>query len=262
MMIGNLSFGLKYAFVTRETKFKHIALPSIVLIFFGILYLMIGEILSANFLFLGALAIIGNWAVMPAIDGFQNKFLPWLEEKYRAFLSSSLFGRRPLWYFLGMFGLLFFSIGLLVAFTPKVLFFPVNQPNYVNVFVQHPIGTDIKVTNETTLEVERILEEEILVDEIKDTVGLPYEQWIVQSVIAQVGDGTSDPSAGVVMGNTPHKGRVTINFAEFKNRGDYETGKLMEKISKGHDVWLGTNQGRLMREKQDRTVLRLIVTTC
>jgi len=233
MMIGNLSFGLKYAFVTRETKFKHIALPSIVLIFFGILYLMIGEILSANFLFLGALAIIGNWAVMPAIDGFQNKFLPWLEEKYRAFLSSSLFGRRPLWYFLGMFGLLFFSIGLLIAFTPKVLFFPVNQPNYVNVFVQHPIGTDIKVTNETTLEVERILEEEILVDEIKDTVGLPYEQWIVQSVIAQVGDGTSDPSAGVVMGNTPHKGRVTINFAEFKNRGDYETGKLMEKISKG-----------------------------
>lgn len=233
MMMGNLSLGLKYAFVTRETKFLNIAPPSLVLILFGILYLCVGQILHANFLFLVALAIIGNWAVMPAIDGFQNRFLPWLEEKYRAFLSSSLFGRRPLWYFLGMFGLLFFSIGLLIAFTPKVLFFPVNQPNYVNVFIQHPIGTDIAVTNETTLEVERIIEEEILQKEIADTVGIPYEKWIIQSVIAQVGEGTSDPAAGVSMGNTPHKGRVTINFSEFKNRGDYETGKLMEKISKG-----------------------------
>jgi multidrug efflux pump subunit AcrB len=39
------------------------------------------------------------------------------------------------------------------------------------------------------------------------------------------------------MGNTPHKGRVTINFAEFKHRSHgkvkYSTGALMEKISSG-----------------------------
>ena len=35
------------------------------------------------------------------------------------------------------------------------------------------------------------------------------------------------------MGNTPNKGRITINFSEFKFRGDYETGEIMERISKG-----------------------------
>jgi hypothetical protein len=33
----------------------------------------------------------------------------------------------------------------------------VNEPNYVNIFISHPIGTDIQVTNQTTLEVEEMV---------------------------------------------------------------------------------------------------------
>ena len=100
-------------------------------------------------------------------------------------------------------------------------------------FIQHPIGTDIKVTNKTTLEVERILEEEILTTYLADTVDKPFKEWIIQSMIAQVGEGTSDPTQGPVMGNTPHKARITINMAEFKYRGKYSTAQIKEEISEG-----------------------------
>ena len=233
LLAGVLSLGLKYVFVTKTTTFKSLMPPLVALTGLGILYLVSGEIASANFLFLGTISILFNRGAIPLIDGFQNKFLPWLEDKYQAFLSYSLFRRRPVGYFVGMIGMLIFSFILLGIFTPKVLFFPENQPNYVNIFIQHPIGTDIQVTNTTTEQVEQILFDELLTDEIADTVNKPFEQWIIQSVIAQVGAGTSDPAQGVSMGNTPHKARITINFAEFKNRGDYETGAIMEKISKG-----------------------------
>ena len=171
--------------------------------------------------------------LFPASKWFQDKFLPRLENAYERILKFSLFKRRPVFFFLGMFGLLFLSITLVGIFTPKVLFFPENQPNYVNIFVEHPIGTDIRVTNQTTMEIEDLLYKEILTKEIADTVGKDVDEWIIQSIIAQVGDGASDPAQGITMGNTPNKGRITINFSEFKFRGDYETGEIMERISKG-----------------------------
>jgi multidrug efflux pump subunit AcrB len=173
-------------------------------------------------------------------DKFQNVVLPKLENFYERVISYALRGKRPQYFFFGTIGLFFLSFVILGIFTPKVLFFPENQPNYVNIFIQHPIGTDIKVTNKTTLEVERILTEEILTPYLSDTVGKPEKEWIIQSLIAQVGDGTSDPAQGPVMGNTPHKGRITVNFAEFKYRGkdprtgkSYSTSKIMEEISEG-----------------------------
>ncbi|WP_066759247.1 efflux RND transporter permease subunit [Crocinitomix algicola] len=210
------------------------------LIFAGI-FIVLGLLLMAvstgfsNFLILIGLFIILNIFVLsPASTWFQEKFLPILESFYEKFLKFALFKRRPVVFFLGVIFLLFVSIGLIGVFTPKVLFFPDNQPNYVNVFIEHPIGTDIKVTNQTTLEVERIINEEILPNEIGDTVGKPYDEWIIQSIISQVGEGASDNSGGnLSMGNTPYKGRVQVNFSEFKYRGDYNTGKIMERISAG-----------------------------
>lgn len=230
---GMLSIVSKYLFISEKTPLKVLILPIVTLVVLGILFLLVGAVFQANLLFIGGIGILLNKLALPVISGFQNKLLPWLENKYEALLSFSLIRRRPIGYFFGMIGLLLLSFVCVGVFTPKVLFFPENQPNYVNVFIQHPIGTDIQVTNETTLEVERIIQDEILPTEIQDTVGKPFEKWIIQSIIAQVGEGTSDPAQGVVMGNTPHKGRVTINFAEFKNRGGYVTGDLMEKISKG-----------------------------
>jgi multidrug efflux pump len=199
----------------------------------GLIFIPVSTGWSNIFITCGVLTFTTVYFLNPWSDKFANGFLPKIENFYERVIGYALAKRRPLWFFLGTIGLFFFSFIILGIFTPKVLFFPENQPNYVNIFIQHPIGTDIKVTNKTTLEVERILMDEILPEYIADTIGKPKKEWIIQSVIAQVGDGTSDPAQGPVMGNTPHKARITVNFAEFKYRGKYNTSKIMEKISEG-----------------------------
>ena len=80
-------------------------------------------------------------------------------------------------------------------FTPKVDFFPVNEPNYVNIFISHPIGTDIQKTNETTLKVEEELNE-ILGEYLEADKAYPLgdKNRLIRSIISQVGKGTSDPA--------------------------------------------------------------------
>ena len=206
----------------------------------GLLLIPFSTLWSNIFITIGVLNFCTVYFLNPWADKFMNGFLPRLENFYERVIRYALAKKRPQYFFLGTIGMFFLSFVIMGVFTPKVLFFPENQPNYVNVFIQHPIGTDIKVTNETTLEVERILTEEILQPYLADTVDKPFKEWIIQSVIAQVGDGTSDPNQGPVMGNTPHKGRITINFAEFKYRGQdpetgetYSTSGIMQKISEG-----------------------------
>ncbi|MCG8575175.1 MAG: efflux RND transporter permease subunit, partial [Flavobacteriales bacterium] len=199
----------------------------------GLLLIPSSAAWSNLFLITGIMIIFTIFALNPATVWFQNKFLPVLEKLYERMLAFALAKYRPVAFFFGTIGLLFLSFVFVGIFAPKVLYFPEGQPKYVNIFIQHPIGTDINVTNQTTKEVERILEEEILTEYIKDTVDKPFEEWIIQSIIAQVGEGTSDPAQGPVMGNTPHKARVTINFAEFKYRGDYKTSEIMNEISRG-----------------------------
>ncbi|MBN4072916.1 efflux RND transporter permease subunit [Crocinitomix catalasitica] len=204
-----------------------------IFIVFGLLLIPVSAGWSNIFLIIGFLVVFSMFVLNPATAWFQRKFLPALERVYEKILNFALAKRRPIGFFLGTIGMLFMSFVFVGIFTPKVLFFPEGQPKYVNIFIQHPIGTDINVTNETTKEIERILDEEILTEYIADTVGKDFDQWIIQSIIAQVGAGTSDPAQGPVMGNTPHRSRITINFAEFKNRGKYSTSDIKDEISRG-----------------------------
>jgi len=207
---------------------------SIVLIVLGGLILMGSTVWGNVFIIIGLVILFNIYALSPMTKWFQSKFLPALEEIYEKILSNVLKKGRPTSVFFGTIGLLIFSGILIGIFPPKTLFFPENQPNYVNVFIEHPIGTDINVTNETTLKIEDMLMNDILKKEINDTIGKSRRERIIQSVIAQVGEGASDPAQGVVMGNTPNKGRISINFAEFKYRGDsITTSGLMMKISDG-----------------------------
>jgi len=117
--------------------------------------------------------------------------------------------------------MLIFSIGLLGVFTPNVIFFPINQPKYVNIFIEFPVGTDIETTNEFT----KLIEEKVI------NVTDPYKD-IVASVITNVGTGTSDPNdfSSVGQSQTPHKARITVNFVEFRFRGDVKTSDIMSEI--------------------------------
>jgi multidrug efflux pump subunit AcrB len=210
-------------------------IASIALSVVGALFLLFGFISFGNLLvFFGIMVLVNLFILYPGTIAFQEKFLPRMDNAYERFLTYALTGRRPIKFLLGTVVLLFLSIALMGIFPPKVEFFPDNDPGYVNIFISHPIGTDIKVTNQTTLQVEndinRILEEYMDED---DTTGIPENMRIIKSIISQVGEGTSDPAQGVTMGSTPHKARITVNFLEFQYRGEYNTSEIMKKIQDG-----------------------------
>ena len=124
-----------------------------------------------------------------------------------------------------------------------MLFFPENQPNYINVFVELPVGTNIAQTNKTTLAIKEAIDKvlnspidegdtvsynQVADIEIKDTIitKTPF----VSSIIEQVGKGTSDPNAGPSFGETPHKSRITVSFCEFSHRKGLNTSNVKRKI--------------------------------
>ncbi len=203
------------------------------LIVFGALIVAAGKPVLGNLLIIfGVLGLLNKFLLIPGTKYFQGKILPWMENGYRRFLSSALKGRNPLWYFGGTFALLIFSFMLLGVFSPKVIFFPVNQPNYVNIFIEAPIGTDIEKVNEATKIIEKRVLDYGAKYEVIETVDGDERthNYLIESVIAQVGAGTSDPAQGPSMANTPHKARITISFAQFQYRRGQMTGDVMEEV--------------------------------
>ena len=100
-------------------------------------------------------------------------------------------------------------------------FFPVNEPKYINVFIELPNGTDVNYTDS----VAKVVEKKIT------TILEPY-QIAVSSVLTNVGSGTADPNEmGGNMGNTPNKARITINFLEYRFREGVITGDVMKELS-------------------------------
>jgi multidrug efflux pump subunit AcrB len=156
-----------------------------------------------------------------AIRWFQLVFLVRLENGYERTLTVALRGKNPYLIFGGTFGLLVFSIALLGISSPKVLFFPDNQPQLVNVFVEFPIGTSIEATNS-------------FVDKMEDEMVAELEPYggIIESVITQVGEGTGDPSEGPSLQSTPHKAKITIGFVDYIFRQGIDTNEAMEVIRK------------------------------
>ena len=167
------------------------------------------------------LTLLNIYVLSPWSRRFRSTFLPWLDSLYRRLLTYALHGSKPLFFFWGTILLLFFSVMLMVVVPPKVEFFPNNEAKYVNVFVEFPVGTDVEVTNAFS----QRLEEKVM------SVIEPYQD-IVESVVANVGQGTSDPNDPSAFGqsDTPNKARITVNFVEFKERRGISTNDVMDEI--------------------------------
>ena len=209
----------------------HIA--TAVLVGVGAVFLVLGVTAFGNMLIVaGLLGLLNTHVLYPTTRVFQNSLLPRFEEAYERFLKYALTGRRPWAFFFGTVGLLFGSIVLMGIFPPKVLFFPDNQPQYLNIFISKPIGTDLAETNEVAKEVEHIVLDVLARDEWKrpnpETGEL--ESYMVNSVIGTVGNGTSDPNEGPQLGPTPHKARIVVNFVKFQDRRGLETADVLSAI--------------------------------
>jgi multidrug efflux pump len=205
----------------------------IILVGIAAIMLMAGAVALGNILLISAcLTGLNTYVFSPSTKVFQTKFLPWLERRYEALLSFVLSGRRPSLFFFGTFGLMILSFVLMGIFPPKVEFFPVNQPQYLNIFISKPIGSDLEITNEVTKDIEKRVLAVIESDQFKkpnEQTG-ELESFMVNSVIAQVGNGTSDPAEGAIIGNTPHKARIAVSFVKFQQRKGISTTTVLNAI--------------------------------
>ena len=214
-------------------KKRKTIIVSIGLVGLGILFLLGGVISFGNLLvILGIISVVNTFVLFPLTEWFQNKLLPKLEAFYARFLTYALSGSKPVIFIVGTFFLLVFSILLVGVFQPKVEFFPVNQPKYVNVFITHPIGTDITETNKTAAHAENVLNDILAPFFERDKTIEDPDKKLIQSIITQVGEGTGSENE-VQMGATPHKAKITINFAEFQHRDGIETSAILQKIQEG-----------------------------
>ena len=194
---------------------------------------------------ISGLVLLNGFLFVPGTVWFQNNFLPKLEVGYQKFLSWVLHKKRPLWIITGTFFTLILSFVLTGVFPPKVLFFPENQPNYINVFVELPVGTNIAETNAATVAIKKEINR-VLSSPISEKDTLSYLQAadvelinnkaiktpFVESIIEQVGKGTSDPNSGPSFGETPHKARITVSFCEFSHRKGLNTSTVKSLIEK------------------------------
>ncbi len=195
-------------------------------------------------LFIGVMFVVFPKFIVPVTATFQNRLLPSFEARYERFLRFALARHHPRTFLIGTFVLLITAFVLVFkVFPPKTAFFPENEPQFVNVFVEAPIGTDIAKTDSIT----RIVEKQVMkiinapehmkTREVKmpdGTMNMDTFNFLVSSVIAQVGKGTSDPGSGQQeLSATPHKGRIAISFVKYADRHGHKTNDVLTALQKG-----------------------------
>ena len=221
----------------RKTNFKKLWRNTGIMLAVGLLLILLNVTAVGNLLVVLALIILLDfYALDPLAKRFQKVFLPWLESVYSKTLTFALTGWRSYVFFIGTIFLFIFSFVLMGIFPPKVIYFPINEPKYVNVFIEMPIGTDIERTDEFTRKVE---------EKVINLVN-KYD-FMVESVVTKVGEDTADPNdpSAVGQSSTPNKARITVNFADYKYRVDPETDEfvmtsnIMEEIRENVGTYPG-----------------------
>jgi len=219
----------------RNVKTKTAKTYSVIFGIIAVIFVIIGNVYDSKAArAIGHLAIISlglMWLYKIKLyqwtQDFQHGFFPRMEDKYKRFLAKILTGKRA-WYALGgIIGMLFLSFILLGVFPRKVLFFPDNIPNQAIVYIEYPQGTDIEKTNKATLFVEKQVIN-ILSKYVDPKTG---ENFLAESIVSQVGVGAGNPNVDAGSASeTPFKGKVTVNFSEFKFRQGINTSDVLEEI--------------------------------
>jgi len=168
--------------------------------------------------FLAILFLSFHTVLNPFIKWWQESGWPWFMRIYERQLASILKGRNPWYLFIGVVVLLFATFIATGMRNPKVLFFPDNMPTSINVRVQMPVGTDQKATDSIT----RIVEQRVI-----KVLGANNPD--VESVITNIALGAGD-DMDFSRAMSSEKGKVTINFVEYKNRIGRNTSEYLEMI--------------------------------
>ena len=175
----------------------------------------------ANLLAIGGVVTIFNLLIFHKLGiWFQKIFLVKLENTYQKILKFSITGTTPYIILVGAFVVLGLTIVLLKLSQPKILFFPDGDPNYVNIKLEMPIGTDITATDAMT---------KILYDRVINIVG--EDTVILKSIVSNVGEGakTQDKIGGTQA--QAFEGLITLSFIDFEIRNGRSSSDVMKRLS-------------------------------
>ena len=201
-------------------KRKNILIGILIMIVIGILAHFAKIDWFRNLIGFAAIISLLNFFILrPGAFAFQNSFLPKLESIYHKFISIALKGWAPTIVFISSFLLLFMSIALMIVSPPKTEYFPNPDPIYINTFVELPLGSDINATNELVKGIED-----------KMTAILEKNKQVVEAVLTQIGENTSDPNTPPEPGVTPNKARITVSFVPSQDRGDVSSKDILKEI--------------------------------
>ena len=198
----------------------------------GIVLLFTQSFGFGNFMLVLTLGILlFTYALEPLSRWFQKSLLPKLEGFYKKSLNYALSGVKPYLIVLGTVLLMVFSVFFYFKLSqPKIVFFPVNEPNYINVFVEVPLGTDVVATDSTTQLVEEKLE---------DILEPYHKKGLIESVVTNVGAETASQNEfGGGGQNTPNKARITISFVEYEFREGIKTTDIQREVTKKLVNWM------------------------
>ena len=175
----------------------------------------------ANFiLFMAALMVANYFFLYKWSVRFQSNFLNWLENYYLKVLKWSLHGIKPILLLVGGFVLLIVTVIVFSFAGGNVLFFPDNQPKYLNITIEQPIGTDI----DSTLIFADFIDKKV-------TRILQKDSAILKSVLTTVGKGAVGERQQA-FGNTPEKALITVTFIDYDKRMDHRSSSdIMKELS-------------------------------
>jgi multidrug efflux pump subunit AcrB len=171
----------------------------------GIVLDLVGATFFGNLIiFFAILVVFNKYFLDDMIHSFQNRVLPKLMVKYETSLRWALKGWRPVWLLVATFVMLIMSIVLIGLRNVPVVFFPSGDPNQVYVYLKLPAGTDVEYTDSLT----RVLEQRVY--RVLDMEN-GKENPVVESVLANVAVGASDPMSGD-RSTRPERGRILVSF--------------------------------------------------
>ena len=165
---------------------------------------------------------IKKWAVY-----FQNVILVNLEKRYTKVLRFALTGSKPYIFLFSTIALLFSSFIILGIASPKVEFFPENQPQQIFVYMEYPEGTSIEKTNAAA----KLIEAEIFEVISQDKYMENGNNFMIDSNVSMVGAGAQNPETDKGGDqDMPHKAKITLTMSEFKLRQGLSSENLRKEI--------------------------------
>ncbi|MFU8842996.1 MAG: efflux RND transporter permease subunit, partial [Bacteroidales bacterium] len=195
-----------------------------IMVSLAVIFYLLRINMAANLLMLFAIIGLMNLAFLYRISTwFQERFLVWLENYYLRVLQFVLKKTNPQWLILGTFGLLVLTIIFYFARDPEIEFFPTADPDFINIIVELPIGTDIDVTDQMMKTIE---------DDVFNIVS--EHSTILKSVMTIVGKGAVGENEGFSgKSGGPNRGLITVSFIDYELRDGVRTSRFLNDFIDG-----------------------------